>query len=263
MIDVDSTLNLAIQTAKAAAQKAGEYLLAHQSMVKVEKSKALHDDLLDADLASERIILSMLKDAFPDFGILSEESEETKSASPYKWSIDPLDGSANYQHNSPIFGVSICLLFRNEAVGSVIFLPSRNEMYTAIQGKGAELNNQPISVSPIQTLKKAFVHVGDFAKDGQVEENKRRAKQIEKLAAVVERIRMVGSAVTDLAYVASGKADGLVINSSHPWDVDAGILLVKEAGGEITLARSKTQSTIVIVSNGNIHNELVKQVVTK
>jgi myo-inositol-1(or 4)-monophosphatase len=261
VLDVEHDLNLAIETAKSAAQQAGNYLLANQGNVQIEKSKALHDDLLNVDLASERIILARLQEVFPEFGILSEESDETKSPSPYRWSVDPLDGSANYQHTSPIFGVSICLLYHNEAVASVIYLPTRDEMYSAMRGKGAMLNGQPVHVSSVTTLGKAFVHVGDFAKNGEVEENKRRVRQIEHLATVVERIRMVGSAATDLSYVASGKTDGLVINSSHPWDIDAGMLLAKEAGGKVTITATKTHSSVVIVSNGLIHDELVKQII--
>ena len=255
-ITSEGTLNLALETAKAAARDAGMYLLEKLGSAHVLYKKALRDDLLDTDLESEAIILIKLRENFPNSNILSEEAGETNVDSIYQWIIDPLDGSANFQHGIPIFGISIGLRVNNVTTLGVIYLPTRDEMFTAVRGQGATLNGHSISVSSISSLNEAIIQVGDFATDGDHKENERRSVAIARLGNTIRRVRMIGTAATDLAYIACGRADALVMFINHSWDVEAGRLLVSEAGGIVSSGRDSFGGVLTIYGNGFIHHQL-------
>src|SRR6266487_1151744 len=172
-IDQD-TLLTALETAMAASREAGEYLKGKRGKIEVIRKKARRDDLLDADLGAEQIIIKRLQGMFPDHEILSEETEGEYIDTPYRWVVDPLDGSANFQHGSPVFAVSISLLINKKTTVGVVYLPMFDEMFTAIRGQGAYLNGNPIHVSDITDLDAAMIYVGDFAKDGNLVENSER-----------------------------------------------------------------------------------------
>lgn len=241
-----------IEIAEAAARKAGDYLLKKLGTAKVAYQKSPLDDLLDADLEAESLILTKLHEESPEMGILSEESGHEGTDTHY-WLVDPLDGSANFQHGSPLFAISIALVSNQTTKGGIIYLPTRDEMFTAIQGQGAFLNGTRISVSSIEALSEAIVHVGDFAKDNDAQMTHKSLEYVSKLATRVRRIRMIGTAATDLAYVACGRADVLINHATHPWDIEAGKLLVVEAGGKASTRRSQRDTTLSIYSNGVIH----------
>ncbi len=255
-ITSEGTLNLALETAKAAAREAGLFLLEKQRNTHVLYKKASRDALLDADLESEALILKKLRENFPTSSILSEEAGEIHTDSNYQGIIDPLDGSANFQHGSPIFGISIGLRVNNITTLGVIYLPTHDEMFTAVRGQGALLNGLPISVSNVSSLNEAIIHVGDFAKTGDLQENERRGTTLGRLGKAVGRVRMIGTVATDLAYVACGRADALVMFSTHSWDVEAGRLLVSEAGGIVSSGRDSFGGVLTIYSNGFIHHQL-------
>lgn len=241
-----------VKIAEIAARQAGDYLLKKLGTATVTAHKSPLDDLLDADLEAERLILTRLREESPELGILSEESGHEGSNTCF-WLVDPLDGSANFQHGSPLFATSIALVNHRTTYCGVIYLPTRDEMFTAIQGQGAFLNGTRIGVSSISTLEEAIVHVGDFAKDNHIRETQERLKDIFKLATNVRRTRMVGTAATDLAYVACGRADLLLNHATHPWDVEAGKLLIVEAGGKVSTWQAHSDTTLTIYSNGIIH----------
>lgn len=241
-----------LEIAEAAARQAGDYLLKKLGSAKIAYQKSPLDDLLDADLEAERLILTRLHEESPEMGVLSEESGRKGTDRQY-WLVDPLDGSANFQHGSPLFAISIALVTTQATLGSIIYLPTRDEMFTALQGQGAFLNGTRISVSSIETLNDAIAHVGDFAKDNNVKNTHERLEDISKLATHAQRIRMIGTAATDLAYVACGRADLLVNHATHPWDIEAGKLLVLEAGGKASTWQSHKDATLSIYSNGVIH----------
>ncbi len=247
-ITVERDLSRIIQIAEAAARQAGAYLLEKLGSAKVEYQKSLRDDLLDADLEAERLILTKLREESPDMGILSEEAGHEGNHDHY-WIVDPLDGSANFQHGSPLFAVAIALVINRTTRGGIIYLPTRDEMFMAIQGQGAYVNGIRISVSEIATLGEAIVHVGDFAKEGHPKIIQKRLKDVSRLT----RIRMIGTAATDLAYVACGRADLLVNHAKHAWDIEAGKLLVLEAGGKVTTKKYTDGHTLSIYSNRAIH----------
>lgn len=241
-----------VEVAEAAARQAGEYLLNKLGTAKVAYQKSPLDDLLDADLEAEHIILTALHEKSPEMGVLSEESGHRGTHRHY-WLVDPLDGSANFQHGSPLFAISIALVSNQATLGGIIYLPTRDEMFTAIQGQGAFLNGTRIAVSSIGTLSEAIVHVGDFAKDDNALITHKRLEEVSKLATRVRRIRMIGTAATDLAYVACGRAEMLINHATLPWDIEAGKLLLVEAGGKVSTWQSRRDTTHAIYSNGIIH----------
>jgi myo-inositol-1(or 4)-monophosphatase len=247
-LDIDNLIKIAETT----ASRAGSYLTQKLGSSKIEHQKSLRDDLLDADLEAERLILTKLRQETPNLGILSEEAGQEGTRDHY-WIVDPLDGSANFQHGSPLFGVAIALVINQVTVGSVIYLPKADEMFVAIQGQGAFLNGTRIKVSQIAALDKAIVHIGDFAKDDEHKIIAERLKDLSKLATRVQRIRMIGTAAADLAYVACGRADMLIDHTTNPWDAEAGKLLVLEAGGKATTKQYLNGEVVNIYGNKIIH----------
>lgn len=251
------TLEKAFEVAQEVAREAGQHLRNKQSGVKVVAKKALRDELLDADLEAENIILKTLREQFPDYEILSEETPFERGDTPFRWVVDPLDGSFNFQHGSPTFAVSIGLLVENTMQLAVVYLPFMNEMFTAWQDRGAYCNGKRISVSSQTDLNKAIVHFGDFAKDGNTRDNSERLTDIARLADSVGRVRMIGTAATDLAYVACGRAEAFVVHNALPWDLDIGRLLVTEAGGKVSFHTNTTGKNLAICSNRHIHRQLI------
>jgi myo-inositol-1(or 4)-monophosphatase len=250
------TLMETLKVAQEAAHEAGESLRKKQGHEQVLYKKARRDCLLDADIEAEKIIIDKLKANFPHYDILSEETLQESKQSPYQWVVDPLDGSFNFHHRSPVYGVSIGLRVRNRIEVAVVYLPFYDEMYTAIRSKGAYLNGKPIEVSSIADLDEACVHVGDFAKDYDPEENQIRLKDITHLANTVGRVRMIGTAATDLAYIACGRAEALVVHNALPWDIEVGALLITEAGGKVEFYHHPDSKGLTICSNSHIHNAL-------
>lgn len=250
------TLTQALHIAEQAARETGDFLFKEQGHERVLRKKAHRDGLLDADLAAEKIILAKLRAFSPSYGILSEETPQEKKDSAYQWIVDPLDGSFNFHHGNPTYGVSIGLCIDNAVAVAVVYLPYYREMFTAMRGCGAWLKGQPIHVSSVTDLDDASVHVGDFTKDGNAQENSIRAKDIAHLADRVGRVRMIGTAATDLAYVACGRAEALVVRNALPWDIDVGRLLITEAGGTVEFYSHPRGKEVAICSNTHIHQTL-------
>jgi myo-inositol-1(or 4)-monophosphatase len=255
----EDTLLQALETAKKAAHDAGQFLQEKLGKVEVLNKKALRDDLLDVDLQAEEIIISRLREDFPEYGILSEEVGSENKDFPNRWIIDPLDGSCNFQHGNPTFAISISLILENRTTLGVVYLPLQDEMFSAIRGHGAFLNGEPIYVSITHSLNDSIIHVGDFAKDGNVHDNNKRLKDLAHLANNVGRVRMIGTAATDLAFVACGRAEALVIHNALPWDIEVGLLLVEEAGGKVYRSKKdKSGRCLLICSNEHIHKQLLE-----
>ena len=256
------TLNVTqlIEIAKTAAHQAGKLLTSKLGTAKIEHQKSLHDDLLDADLEAEKLILTTLKEGAPDIGVLSEEAGSNGEHEHY-WIVDPLDGSANFQHGSPTFAIAIALVSNKTTIGRVIYLPMLNEMFTAIQDKGAYLNDTRITVSRIATLGEAIAHVGDPVIDSDKEATDEYITDLSKLAHEARRVRMLGTAATDLAYVACGRADLLINYTPKPWDIEAGKLLLSEAGGRISSKEYPNNKTLFLYTNGQVHQAAEKLLV--
>jgi len=213
-----------------AARQAGNLILRQMSRLEslnvVEKAR--QDYASEVDAQAENEIIRELKRAFPDHAFLGEEGGQ-RGQSRYVWVIDPLDGTSNYLRGFPHFCVSIALLDNGEPQHGVIFDPLRNELFTASRGGGAFLNDRRIRVSPRNGLTGALLTTGFPPRDRA---NLRpQLNAIEALLREAEDIRRTGSAALDLAYVACGRSDGYFEAGLKPWDVAAGVLLVREAGG--------------------------------
>ena len=197
---------------------------------------------------------------FPDHGFLAEESGSSLPEAEYRWIIDPLDGTTNFVHDYPSFGVSIGILKNEEPiVACVVELPVRN-IYTAIKGQGAFCNNVAISVSDVDDLEKSLYVTGFGYEHGERWE--RNMILFKRFTVIGQGVRRLGAAAVDLCHIASGKVDGFWEFDLHPWDTAAGILIVKEAGGMVTNMDGSTYSIFnneILATNGLIHQKMVDQ----
>ncbi len=222
-------INVAVRAARAAGSIILRYMNRIDSVHVVEKQRM--DFASDVDRMAEAEIVRELKRAYPRHAILAEESGQTGSG-PLCWVIDPLDGTHNYLRGIPHFCVSIALLERGEPVYGVIYDPLRDELFTASKGDGAFLNDRRIRVGRREDLKGAMLATGfPFRQRKHLEAqlNFTRALLADSEA---EDIRRSGSAALDLAYVACARYDGFFEPGLKPWDMAAGCLLVREAGGD-------------------------------
>jgi len=249
------TLASCVEIAEKAAIEAGVYLLEKVGQSTVKAQKSSRDELLDADIEAERILIERFHTETPHIGVLSEEAGFEGSHDQY-WIIDPLDGSANFQHGSPLFAIAIALIIHGQVQAGVIYLPTSNEMFTAIKQHGAYLNGKRIAVSQVATFRQAVIHFGDFTKADDPQSSKEGLIDFSRLVTEAQRIRMIGTAAMDLAYVACGKAEALVNSSTHPWDIEAGKLLVQEAGGQTTTLQHDRSKPLTIYSNAVLHQTI-------
>jgi len=197
-------------------------------------SKQHGDIVSSADMEAEDAIVATLRAAFPDHAILGEESghiEGARDGGGYKWIVDPIDGSVNFIHGFPYYAISIALARGTEITHAVVMDPVHNEVFTAAKGKGAYCNGTPLRVSTCLDLDRALV--------GTVfptRESPRLPAYLPIFNALIGQcagIRRAGACALDLAYLAAGRLDGFWVMSLQPWDVAAGALLVKEAGGRV------------------------------
>jgi myo-inositol-1(or 4)-monophosphatase len=223
-------MNALLQTAIDAAQKAGTVLKEGFGTDYTISSKSqIHDLVTEYDHKSEAIIIETIRSSFPDHQILTEESGHHESDGDITWIIDPLDGTVNFAHGIPFFCVSIAAIQGTDILCGVIYSPMTEELFTAEMGEGAFLNRQPYKVTKQTSLLHSFLVTGF---PYSVKENPLHC--IDHFAHIVGMgipIRRLGSAALDLAYVAVGRFDGFWEVALQPWDMAAGALLVKEAGG--------------------------------
>ncbi len=217
-----------------AAMLAGDIILENLGRISKDDidTKQASDFVTYVDRESERIILSTIQKEFPLHHFLAEESVKEATTGEYRWIIDPLDGTTNFIHGYPVFSVSIALEFRGEIILGLVFDPLRNEVFTAEKGTGAFLNGRPVSVSAVSELRHGLIATGfPFRKKEMIDEYLRLFKNIFHR---VSDIRRAGSAALDLAHLACGRCDGFFEIGLSPWDIAAGSILIKEAGGIIT-----------------------------
>ncbi|WP_282606689.1 inositol monophosphatase family protein [Pelagibius sp. Alg239-R121] len=219
------------------------------------------DFVSTADLKADQTLREELGNARPEYGFLTEESAETKGTDEdgRRWIVDPLDGTSNFLHGLPHFSISIALEERSEIVAAVVYDPIKDEMFTAEKGAGAFLNDRRLRVSGRTSLDVALIGTGaPFLGHG---DRAMFAKEVEAVTAVTAGIRRWGSAALDLAYVASGRFDGFWERELSPWDIAAGILLVREAGGQVSAIKGnpfKFDGDGVLAANVDLHPLLVK-----
>lgn len=242
------------------AKRAGKLLLeAMDSGTNKINYKGEIDLVTEMDYKSEKLITTFLNKKFPQISILAEEGGESGDYSGLRWIIDPLDGTTGYAHNIPHFSVSIALEKEGEIVVGVVYNPCLDECFYASKSGGAYLNKKLITVSATNSLKKSLLATGFPYDRGTSDEN--NLDHFKAFLLKVQGIRRMGSAALDLSYTAAGRFDGYWEMKLAPWDVAAGSLILKEAGGEITdftLNRFSVYDKEVLASNGLIHNKMTK-----
>lgn len=226
------------------------------------KQKQASDFVTKVDIESENVIIRTIRESFPHHAILAEESsKDNKERDGFQWIIDPLDGTTNYIHGYPAFSVSIALAFKGEVIAGVIFDPLRNELFTAEKGKGAFLNNNPIGVSDVSALKDSLISTGFPVRQKDIID--RYLMLFKNLFYKVRDIRRAGSAAIDLAYLASGRCDGFFEIGLGPWDIAAGSIIIKEAGGIITDfggGEDFLTTGNIVAGPPALHEEMLKEV---
>jgi myo-inositol-1(or 4)-monophosphatase len=228
--------------------------------------KGVVDLVTDADHASEALIWEGLKAVFPDHRMMGEEGSvgatATMAEQPFGWVFDPLDGTTNYAHRFPHFAVSICLEHRGVPVVGVVYDPMRDELFAARKGHGATMNGQPIAVSLTGELVRALLASGfsyDLAE---------RASQVvlwEHFNNRTQGVRRAGAAALDLCYVAIGRLDGYWERPVRPWDMGAGVIIVREAGGIVTALEHdgfNLYTPEALAANPAIHRQMREAIVT-
>jgi myo-inositol-1(or 4)-monophosphatase len=223
-----------LEIATEAALSAGAILQSYWGNLESVQEKGRPGDLVtEADAAAEAAVITILKRHFPDHQILAEESGHQGNAiSRFLWAIDPLDGTTNYAHQYPFSATSIALLIDGVPQVGVIFDPFHQELFRAAKGLGATLNRKPIQVSKTNTLAQSLLVTG-FAYDRRETPDNNYAEFCH-LTHLTQGVRRGGSASIDLAYVACGRLDGYWERGLSPWDIAAGIVLVQEAGGQVS-----------------------------
>jgi myo-inositol-1(or 4)-monophosphatase len=241
------------------ARKSGALLKEKFSQTHKIQYKGDIDIVTEADKLSEDLIIETIKRNFPDHGILSEESPAITSAGKLRWIIDPLDGTTNYSHGYPVFCVSVALENEGTIVLGVIYDPMREDMFVAIHGEGAYLNDKKLKVSSVNNLSRSLLATG-FPYDIR-DSKENNLDYFNAMAINVQAIRRAGAAALDLAYLAAGRFDGFWELKLKPWDTAAGCLMVEEAGGVISdIAGQKwhLQSPSLMASNALIHEQMIK-----
>jgi myo-inositol-1(or 4)-monophosphatase len=224
-------LNVAIKAARSAGN-----LISRASMdleaLKIS-SKSPNDYVTEVDKNAEDLIINTLLTAYPDHGILAEESGSHYGTphSDFIWIIDPLDGTTNFIHGFPVYAVSIALAFRGQVQQAVVYDPTRNDLFIASKGKGAFLNHKRLRVSRRSRMQEALISTGFPFRKG--DNFKRYMQMLEAVMPTCAGLRRPGAAALDLCYLAAGYTDGFFETGLHPWDIAAGSLMVTEAGGLI------------------------------
>src|SRR5690349_6181846 len=220
-----------LNTAVKAARKAGSIIT--RSSYDLDKltirRKQQNDFVSEVDHAAEEAVISVLKEAYPDHGFLGEESGYHDKDAEFLWVIDPLDGTTNFLHGNPQYCVSIALLHKGALNQAVVFDPNRNELFTASKGAGAFLNDRRIRVSKTDKIEDSLLGTGfPFREVDRLDEY---LKMLENAMKTCSGVRRPGAAALDLAWVACGRLDGFWEMGLSSWDMAAGALLIREAGG--------------------------------
>ena len=218
------------------------------------------DYVTASDKKVEKILIEELQKARPNYSILSEEIGEINNDESFKWIIDPIDGTSNFLHGIPHFAISIGLEHNKEIICGIVYDPIKDEMFTAEKGNGSYINNQRMRVSARSKLQDSIIFSGgprfnSTNKDITFDEYKKISSKV-NIA-----IRKLGSASLDMAYVAAGRCDGFWQRDLNYWDIAAGIILVKEAGGFVTDFKGKNeylQNKTTLATNSKINDEMIE-----
>jgi myo-inositol-1(or 4)-monophosphatase len=246
--------------AVAMAREAGAILMEGHGRLHAPERKGRIDLVTEFDRRAERLVLSRIAERFPGHAVLAEESGRTGdvAAAPACWLVDPLDGTTNFAHNYPFFAVSIAVEVARVLVAAAVYDPVRDEMYAAARGDGAALNQTTLRVSEIARVEEALVVTGfPYAVREQPDEI---LADFRAFLLQAQGVRRDGSAALNLSYVASGRFDGMWEVDLAPWDMAAGVLIIREAGGRVTRydgGRFALDGREILASNGRVHEEMI------
>lgn len=242
-----------------AAQVGGEILQKYAKAGFAIEHKTRLSLVTDADKESERTIVAMIKKAYPTHQILAEEEGiHSDQQSPYKWVIDPLDGTTNFTHGFPFYNVSIGVEYEGTCILGVVLDPTRPELFVGERGNGATCNGQPIHVSSVSELGTSLLCTGFGYDVAETADN--NLDEFCRFTLKTQGVRRTGSAALDLCYVASGRFDGFWEMKLNPWDTAAGVVILEEAGGTLTTYDGAPYSIYgkqIIASNGHIHQAII------
>lgn len=252
-MDLKQAKRVAIEAAYAGAQ----VLRDRFGNISQINKKGPFDLLTEADTGSEKQILGIIRNAFPDHAILAEESGSNKGSAEFQWLIDPLDGTTNYAHQLPLFSIAIALAVHDEIVLGLVFNPMDGELFSAISGQGAELNGQPITVSTTPSVSESLLVTGFPYDVNKIEPLMNRFSVFQQAS---QGVRRLGSAALDICYVACGRFDGFWEQDLKPWDKAAAAIIAAEAGAEITNFSNQPfaiNQKEILVTNCRIHQEML------
>ena len=246
--------------AESMARAAGAVLLEGYGTRHAPERKGRIDLVTEFDRRSEALLLAEIARRFPGHAVLAEESgAHAAVGAPARWLIDPLDGTTNFAHNYPFFAVSIGVESQGELQAGAIYDPVRDEMFSAAAGSGARLNGAPIQVSAIERIEDALLVTG-FPYD--VRERPREfLGPFQAMLVRAQGVRRDGSAALNLCYLAMGRFDGFWEASLSPWDLAAGVLMVREAGGTVTRhdgSEFRLEGRQILASNRRLHPEMIR-----
>jgi myo-inositol-1(or 4)-monophosphatase len=252
-------INIAVE----AARSAGNIIIRAMKRLDTIKiaEKQPNDFVTEVDQRVEQEIISIIHKAYPSHGILGEEGGEVKGDD-YQWIIDPIDGTRNFIHGFPHFAISIAVSYKNKLEHGVIYDPVKQELFTASRGKGAQLNERKIRVSQRKHLKECLLGTG-FAYRHHTNDHTIPIHILQSLIPNCGDMRRTGAATLDLAYVACGRLDGFWEFGLHLWDIAAGILLVKEAGGLVcdpSGSENYLKSGNVVATNPTLMRQMLKMI---
>src|SRR3989344_340677 len=249
---------LAKKIAEEAAKEAGSMLMEHFGTDIKKTAKAKSDLVTEVYIQSEKIIIDAIKKNFPEHSILSEEAGNISGEEQYTWVIDPIDGTINYSYGAAPFRVAICLLEDKKPILSVIYNHIKGHLYIAEKGKGATMNGKSILVSNNADLKNAIVMTHLSSKK---EARGRTIAVLDDIFSESMHMRMFGSSIAAMTYIATGKFDVFFSVQTKPWDIVSGALLIEEAGGKVTDIQGgeiSLDSNSVLATNGKVHGHMLE-----
>jgi myo-inositol-1(or 4)-monophosphatase len=247
--------------AERIATEAGDLLREAYGRV-AAREKGPGDLVIEADFASQRLIARRLHEAFPDHTLLAEEegvSAETDFGKPWRWVVDPLDGTMNFSHGFPFWCVSVALEHAGAVAVGVVHNPLTRETYSASLGRGATLDGRPLRVSGTDRLAASLISAAlptDFRADGD-----RQTAYMRRLSTATHGVRRSGSSALNLSILAAGGCEVCYATGMHPWDAAAGVLLVREAGGTVTRFNGDPYDLYgqqILATNGRVHSEAIR-----
>jgi myo-inositol-1(or 4)-monophosphatase len=241
------------------AREAGSLLMEHFRRRVTIEYKGDADLVTVADRQSEALILGSIRAHFPAHDVMGEEGTRIETGSDYKWYVDPLDGTTNFAHGYPVFCVSLAVEYQGQRIAGVVYDPTRDELFSAEKGSGAQLNGHAIQVSSTAKLAECLIATGFPSHKRHQNPN---IYFYHQLTLRSHGVRRAGSAALDLCNVAAGRYDGFWEFNLNPWDTAAGVLIVEEAGGRVTDFSGgpfQIASHETLASNGSVHDALLAE----